>query len=98
MEKKVNQVKLFGTVCVKKKLPLNEFQCACCIMLILKVEVVVGGEDYSKPKHTQHLNIQRWVVCVIGPKKKITNWKQFVEITKTMESISNALKYSIGIG
>ena len=58
--RQVNQVKLCGTVCVKKLLPLDEFQCARCIMLIMKVEIVVGGEDYSKPKHkrrsfTQHL-------------------------------------------
>ena len=33
---------------VKKNLPLNELQCARCLMLILQVKVVVGGEDYCK--------------------------------------------------
>ena len=54
VRRKVNQVKLCGAVNVKKKLPLNEFQRARCIMLVLKVEDVVGGEDYSKPKHKGH--------------------------------------------
>ena len=32
---------------VKKNLPLNELQCARCL-LILQVKVVVGGEHYCK--------------------------------------------------
>ena len=78
--RQVNQVKLCGTVCVKKLLPLDEFQCARCIMLIMKVEIVVGGEASPStkdvPSHSTSFSmliIHRWFVCVIGPEEKITD-------------------------
>jgi len=33
-----------------KYLPLNKFQCACCLSLVLKIEVVKSRKNSSKPR------------------------------------------------